>query len=156
MMKRIVVAVDSSSCANRALEFAISLAKAEGSTLSFCSVADPSAVHGALEPMVIVERTLEAIDHDADHAVSEATAKAKSAGVAADGTALKGDPAREILAFAERLSADAIVMGTHGRSGLPRLLMGSVAEGVLRSATIPVVTVRADARIEDPSPEVSP
>lgn len=154
-MKRIVVAVDDSSCANRALEFAISLAKAEGSTLSFCSVADPSAVGGSLEPVVMVERTLEAIDQEAAGAVSEASAKAKSAGVAVDGIVLKGDPAREILAFAERTGADAIVMGTHGRTGLPRLLMGSVAEGVLRSATIPVVTVRADARIQDAAPTVS-
>src|SRR5579863_6089833 len=155
MMKRIVVAVDSSSCANRALEFALSLAKAEGSTLSICSVADPSAVYGTIEPMVMVERTLDAIDHDAEHAVNTAFERARSAGIPAERSVLKGDPANEIVAFADRAGADAIVLGTHGRSGLPRLLMGSVAEGVLRAATIPVVTVRADARIDEPAEAAS-
>jgi nucleotide-binding universal stress UspA family protein len=53
-----------------------------------------------------------------------------------------GDPVTEILAVAESASADLIVMGTHGRTGLARLLMGSVAEHVLRQARCPVLTVR--------------
>jgi nucleotide-binding universal stress UspA family protein len=53
-----------------------------------------------------------------------------------------GDPAPEILRVAQAIKADMIVMGTHGRSGLARLLMGSVAEQVVRKAPCPVVTVR--------------
>jgi nucleotide-binding universal stress UspA family protein len=56
---------------------------------------------------------------------------------------LEGDAAREIAAEAERLGAGLIVMGTHGRSGFDRLLLGSVAEKVLRRAPCPVLTVRA-------------
>jgi nucleotide-binding universal stress UspA family protein len=52
-MKRLAVAVDSSDCANRALGFALSLAKVEGSALSVCSVADPSALYGTLEPPAV-------------------------------------------------------------------------------------------------------
>jgi nucleotide-binding universal stress UspA family protein len=52
-----------------------------------------------------------------------------------------GDPATEILRVADELSADLIVMGTHGRTGLGRLLMGSVAEQVVRRAACPVLTV---------------
>ncbi len=55
---------------------------------------------------------------------------------------LEGDAAREILAFAEKAGCDFIVMGTHGRSGLGRVLMGSVAEQVVRRASCPVLTVR--------------
>jgi nucleotide-binding universal stress UspA family protein len=55
---------------------------------------------------------------------------------------LEGDPVAEILAVAEKTSADLIVMGTHGRTGLGRLLMGSVAEQVVRKAPCPVLTVR--------------
>lgn len=55
---------------------------------------------------------------------------------------VEGDPAGEVLQAAGDLSVDLIVMGTHGRGGLSRLLMGSVAEAVLRKALCPVLTVR--------------
>jgi nucleotide-binding universal stress UspA family protein len=55
----------------------------------------------------------------------------------------KGDAAKEILRLAEETHADLIVMGTHGRKGLPRLLIGSVAEAVLRRAPCLVLTVKA-------------
>jgi nucleotide-binding universal stress UspA family protein len=55
----------------------------------------------------------------------------------------KGEPVEEILRLAASLPADLIVMGTHGRRGLRRLLMGSVAEDVVRKAFCPVLTVRA-------------
>jgi nucleotide-binding universal stress UspA family protein len=54
----------------------------------------------------------------------------------------EGDPVAEILAVAQESSADLIVMGTHGRTGLARLLMGSVAEQVVRRAACPVLTVK--------------
>jgi nucleotide-binding universal stress UspA family protein len=54
----------------------------------------------------------------------------------------EGDPATAILAVTEETDCDLIVMGTHGRSGLGRLLMGSVAEKVMRGATCPVLTVK--------------
>jgi len=55
----------------------------------------------------------------------------------------EGDPATEILRVAREIHADLIVLGTHGRTGLARLLMGSVAEQVVRKATCPVLTVTA-------------
>jgi nucleotide-binding universal stress UspA family protein len=55
------------------------------------------------------------------------------------------DPAGEILAESARWGADLIVMGTHGRHGLAHLILGSVAEGVLRRATVPVLLVRPAA-----------
>ena len=56
---------------------------------------------------------------------------------------VEGEPVGEILRLAEAIGCDLIVMGTHGRTGLTRLLMGSVAEHVLRKAPCPVLTVRA-------------
>jgi nucleotide-binding universal stress UspA family protein len=56
---------------------------------------------------------------------------------------VRGDPATEIVALARNYPCDVIVMGTHGRTGLGRLLMGSVAENVVRTAPCPVVTVKA-------------
>lgn len=55
---------------------------------------------------------------------------------------IEGDPAREILRLAQETKCDLIVMSTHGRTGLGRLLMGSVAEEVLRKASCPVLTVK--------------
>jgi nucleotide-binding universal stress UspA family protein len=55
----------------------------------------------------------------------------------------EGDPATEIVRVAQEVEADVIVMGTHGRTGLERLFLGSVAEHVVRSAPCPVLTVKA-------------
>jgi len=55
---------------------------------------------------------------------------------------VEGDPATEVLRVAQEIGADLIVMGTHGRTGLGRLLMGSVAERVMRQAACPVLTVK--------------
>jgi nucleotide-binding universal stress UspA family protein len=62
----------------------------------------------------------------------------------------EGDPAREIIALARRTCADVIVMGTHGRTGLTRVLMGSVTEDLLRHAPCPVLTLKT------PFPEAAP
>jgi len=55
----------------------------------------------------------------------------------------QGDPATEILAAADELKVSMIVMGTHGRQGLAHLILGSVAERVLRKSNVPVLSVRA-------------
>jgi universal stress protein A len=55
---------------------------------------------------------------------------------------LEGEPAREVVQFAEREHVDLIVLGTHGRTGLARVLMGSVAENVVRRAPCPVLVVK--------------
>jgi hypothetical protein len=68
---------------------------------------------------------------------------------------LRGNPAHEILAFAEREKVDLIVMGTHGRTAAARLLMGSVAEAVLRRANCPVLTVKPSV-IASSSPGTAP
>jgi universal stress protein A len=65
-------------------------------------------------------------------------------------TLLVGDEATEINRFAVENHADLIVMGTHGRTGLGRLLMGSVAETVLRQAPCPVVTIKAPMNLQAP------
>ena len=64
------------------------------------------------------------------------------AGVNATGTVLHGYAAEEILNHASEIGADMIIMGTHGRKGIDRILFGSVAEKIVKSSTIPVMTVR--------------
>ena len=72
-------------------------------------------------------------------------AQASAPGLQANYRVEKGDAAPRIVGVAEETRCDLIVMGTHGRTGLGRVLMGSVAEQVLRTAPCPVVTVKAPA-----------
>lgn len=67
----------------------------------------------------------------------------------------EGDPAAEIVKAAQEVKADLIVLGTHGWTGLSRLLIGSVAEGVMRKATCPVLTVKAPFAAHDTPPPTS-
>lgn len=78
--------------------------------------------------------------------------KPDDAKVAVERLLLEGDPTTAILDTAKEKGADLIVMGTHGWRGLTRLLMGSVAEGVLRGAACPVLTVKAPAAPEESTP----
>jgi len=61
----------------------------------------------------------------------------------------EGSPSREIVEYANQHGCDLIVMGTHGRGGIDRLLLGSVAERVVRSAHVPVVTVPVETAMQD-------
>ncbi|MFY9718145.1 MAG: universal stress protein [Candidatus Cybelea sp.] len=147
MFNNFVVALDGSAGSGRALDVALRLARIEGSKLAVCSVAAPLPIYPASAPDVIAEAALAELRDQAQRIVDDAQSKVRAAGVTADGSVLIGDPIYEIVTFAAKRAADAIVMGTHGRSGIKRLFLGSVAEGVLRSSALPIVTVRDEARI---------
>ncbi|MFC5972836.1 universal stress protein [Halomarina salina] len=86
-------------------------------------------------------KVLEAQTRVAESAVDEAVASAESSGVEATSEVVSGRPHRTILDAVEAHDADLVVMGTHGRSGVSRILLGSVAEKVVRGASVPVLTV---------------
>jgi nucleotide-binding universal stress UspA family protein len=146
MLKNLLVALDGSACAEHAFDLALLLAKAESSEITACSVADPRQTYGVGAPTMIENELLQ-IDLYARKIVDEALAKAREAGVSTTGAVLEGVPALEILRYAKEIGAGAIILGTHRRSGLKRLFMGSVAEGVLRASEIPVITVRMEATL---------
>jgi nucleotide-binding universal stress UspA family protein len=77
-----------------------------------------------------------------------AEVKPKDAALAVTRKLLFGEEATEIISFANENHADLIVMGTHGRTGLSRLLMGSVAETVLRQAPCPVLTIKTPMKVQ--------
>jgi nucleotide-binding universal stress UspA family protein len=74
-------------------------------------------------------------------AVKYAADRAEAAGLEVEGIIAEGHPAEEIMKYAEKNSFDLIVMGTLGKSGLDRFLMGSVADKVIRNSRIPVIVV---------------
>jgi nucleotide-binding universal stress UspA family protein len=132
-VRRILVPVDLSSCSRAALEFAYSLGAALGASLEVLFVYQPNdgTAFGAKEANATrqeLHRFIETAELDAS---VPATERVES-----------GDPRDRIVKIAESDGFDLIVLGTHGRSGRPRMLAGSVAESVVRTASRPVLTVR--------------
>ena len=139
MYDRIVVPTDGSEGMARVLEHAADLARVHDAGLDFVYVVN-TAAFANLPMETSWEGVRESLREEGEAAL-EGAERAVS-GVPNERHVLEGSPAREIVAYAERSGADLVVMGTHGRGGINRILVGSVAERVVRTAPIPVLTVR--------------
>lgn len=149
MYKHLVVAVDGSNTSLNALQHASELAGAEGARLTLVTVANPSE-YMTLAPEFLQHESYEAAAvAGGNEVLAEAGIAAKTAGVADVQTHLlvsvKGsrEMAQELVDYADAQGADLIVIGTHGRSGLMHLLMGSFAETVMRQSHLPLLVVRS-------------
>jgi universal stress protein A len=140
--KVLVVGVDFSEYGDAALADACQLARLQvGTTLNVVHVVPSRAAMGQDDVLVASPPDIDHLNQDLSEHVT-ATLEALGDGVPPVVTHLRvGDPAREIAQLAVDLDADAIVVGTHGRRGIARLVLGSVAERVLRYATCPVLVV---------------
>jgi nucleotide-binding universal stress UspA family protein len=142
-VRRILVATDFSEYADRALSVAIDYAIQLGAAIDLVHVYTvpmpiASSVAGAPLPTPLLRPDeLIGIQRQLDLLAE----RARTAGVDCLTAAVEGDPTVQILAEAQKLSADLIVMGTHGRTGVRRVIFGSVAENVLRKASSPVLVV---------------
>ncbi len=147
MYSRIVVAVDDSHASNRALDEAINIAKTTSATLRIVHVLDDVSVSLTANPYAgyYTGELIENLRQGGTEILQKAHARAKAAGVQAE-TVLFDDLGlsvqERIVSTAQEWSADLIVMGTHGRRGMQRAMLGSSAEGVLRSTSVPVLLVR--------------
>lgn len=141
MYDRILVPTDGSEGSERVVEHAVRLAEVHGATVHGLYVVNSGSFAGL--PM---ESSWEGLDEmlraDAEEAVAEVRRIATDADIPAETKIIDGSPSREIVEYAEREGCDLVVMGTHGRGGLDRLLLGSVAEKVIRASNVPVLTVR--------------
>jgi nucleotide-binding universal stress UspA family protein len=144
MFNHILVALDGSDCSHKALNMAVQLAKEQGARCTVCTVVDivSAATSMTFATGDIVNEWIATLNEDARQIESEAVAKYADSGVAMDTQVLEGYPSSALLNVAKDTTADLIVMGSHGRTGLKRLWLGSVAESVVREATIPVLIVR--------------
>ena len=138
---RILVPTDGSTEAETVLAHAIDLANVHGASLSAIYVMNTASFTGL--PM---ETTWEGIDdvlrQEGSNALETVQETAEDEGIEIDCQVLEGSPAREIVRYAGEHDCDLVVMGTHGRGGINRLLLGSVAEQVVRTSPVPVLTVR--------------
>jgi nucleotide-binding universal stress UspA family protein len=138
--KRLVVATDFSATAARALAWATSFARLAGASITI--------VHALPDPLLAVAESSivapEAIAQELESAEVELGALCRGvAGVPVEGFVRIGGAETVLADVVAEVGADLVVLGTHARTGLARALFGSVAEAVLRTATVPVVVVRA-------------
>lgn len=161
MYKRILVPVDGSATSNRGLSEAIQLAKLVGARLRLIHVVDELSLATAMESAAAnAGQWLDLLREGGEQLLDQALGTARTAGIEADTCmldSLSGAVPSFILDEARRWQADLIVLGTHGRRGPKRWLLGSTAETVVRQATIPVLLVRSepgfDEILEEGQPE---
>lgn len=159
MFTRILVAVDSDEIAEAVVATASGLAQPLNAQVALLHVVDSARViaplAAATEPVGlgvpplttaanvgVTEQLLDDQERSGETFV-QSLAQRLPAGLAAELLLREGAPAEAIVATAQEWQAELIIIGTHGRGGLERLIVGSTAEAVLRAATCPVLTIRA-------------
>jgi nucleotide-binding universal stress UspA family protein len=141
MYRQILIAVDGSEPSHTALAEAVKLARALGARVHLLHVVEPLR-HFVSEGVVDLTA---AIRREGQKILEEATERARAAGVEVQSALVEAGDRRvpeAIVEHAAATGADLIAMGTHGRRGIEHLLIGSVAEGVVRRAQLPVFLVR--------------
>lgn len=143
--RNVLVPTDGSRCAEAALELGVGIANEHTATLHVFSVVDVTS----LGVDIYSELQVDALEEQADQVIDEATdfAEGESVESVVGSTQYGASIPREIVSYIDEHDVDLVVMGTHGRTGLDRYLLGSVAEKVVRTAPVPVLTV------PDPSSE---
>ncbi|HXG53069.1 MAG TPA: universal stress protein [candidate division Zixibacteria bacterium] len=142
---RILYATDYSKASERALEHAIALAGRNGAELLVVHVIEPVPAHMPGEDFGGAElyaRLAESARREAEASMDRLMQRLRRSRVRAKSLLLKGVAYDQIIKAAKSRNADMIVIGTHGRTGLSRLFLGSVAARVVAAAPCPVLTVR--------------
>ncbi len=146
-IKRILVPIDFSSSSRQALDHAVQLAQALGASVEVLHVHEASPYVGpdtlAFLPVDLTDDRWEEMRGELTWELAHFVGTDRARGL--DVTVERGVPGDVIAQVARAHGADLIIMGTHGRTGLSRLVVGSVAETVMRRAPCPVMTVRVPA-----------
>ncbi|ADG12982.1 UspA domain protein [Methanocaldococcus infernus ME] len=141
MYKKIVVPTDGSDVSMKALKHAIFIAKNLDSKIYGVYVVDVSPFIGL--PMEgSWELITKVLEEEGEEILNKVKEMCEKEGVDVEVKMLEGIPPEEIVKFAEEKEADLIVMGTTGKTGLERILLGSVAERVIKNAPCPVLVVK--------------
>jgi nucleotide-binding universal stress UspA family protein len=140
MFEKILVATDGSKHSEKAAKIAIELGKLSAGTVTAIYVADTSRTSHLPDDMLLFS-IRELLMKEGNEALDVADNLAKEAGVGFERALVEGNPGEEIIHYAEKNGNDVIIMGSVGRSGLDKFLLGSVAEKVVRNSKIPVLTI---------------
>ena len=143
--RKILVPVDGSPASNRGLTEAIGLARNQGATLRLVHVLDELILGPGAETVVYLGNTVDLLREAGEQVIAKAEAAVQASGLESESVILEitgGRAADSIVAEAKACGADLIVLGTHGRRGARRLVMGSDAEEIIRTTPVPVLLVR--------------
>ncbi|MFB6107298.1 MAG: universal stress protein [Haloplanus sp.] len=140
MYDRLLFPTDGSDGAAGAFDHVLDVAAHHGATVYVLNVADTTRDSVTR----IGDEVVDTLETEGERVVAEAAERARARGVETVTDVVQGDPSRTIVDYADDRGVDLVVMPTHGRRGLPRLLLGSTTERVVRRATVPVLTVRPD------------
>lgn len=142
MYDDILIPTDGSEGVEEAIGHGIELANLTGATVHGLFVVDTSEAAAIPDPQwMTMEETLE---ETGQRAVEDVSERARAREIEAVTAIRRGTPHDEIVAYAEEADADLVVMGTHGRSGIDRVLLGSVTDNVVRRADRPVLVKRIE------------
>jgi nucleotide-binding universal stress UspA family protein len=141
--RRILVPLDGSELAEKALPPAMRLARPLSLEILLVRVVRPIVSTGAEGTGRIPANVVEGLRDDAESYLAEVVRRYDDGSVTLRTSLRFGDPAEELAGAAREHGADLIAMSTHGRTGVSRLLFGSVAQEVLRNADVPVLLIRA-------------
>ena len=146
MFERILVPVDGSATSKKGVREAIAIAKLTGARVKLLHVWEPPFLAIGSEAALMRGEDIYNVSRDAgQHLLSDAAASVKAAGIECDEQLVERDARRLcelVAATAQEWRASLIVLGSHGRRGLSRMLLGSDAEQILRTAPVPVLLVR--------------
>ncbi|MCL2296035.1 MAG: universal stress protein [Methanomassiliicoccaceae archaeon] len=148
--RNILVPTDGSEYTKYAVDAAIELAVLTGGKVTALYVLDKSVyANSPMDTAVTLVNVYEALEKEGAHATSYVLEKAREAGVEAEEKRIEGVPSNVILQESEAGGYDMIIMGSLGRTGVSKLLMGSVSEKIVRSAKCPVMVVKAAPRSKE-------
>ena len=137
-----LVPIDFSEYADQALAYAIRLASTLDAQLTLLHVMQPLPMAGVDMGVTLPATYLQEVEAEVQRSMEAALARVTAAGLTGEQVVLYGVPFQEIIGTAKARQVDLIIMGTHGRTGLLHVLLGSVAEKVVRLAPCSVLVVR--------------
>lgn len=138
---RILIPTDGSEAATKAIDHGIAIAERFDATVHGLSVVDIDAVAGAYDTGPGIPDFLESLEKGSERAVSAVEEQCEDRDVSSVTAVVQGTPYRAIQEYITEEGIDFVTMGTHGRSGLERYLLGSVTERTVRTSDVPVLTV---------------
>jgi nucleotide-binding universal stress UspA family protein len=144
-ISRILTAVDLSEASLEAVRYSVDMARSFGAEIVLFHAVEPIVMAGDPFPVPAAVSVLAQVEESARKRLERIAARLRKGGVRCRIRIENGTPAATIVRAAGDLKAGLVVMGTHGNTGLSHLLLGSVAERVVRTAACPVLTVRAPA-----------
>jgi len=152
-LRKILLPTDFSGCANYALPYAATIARATGATIICVHVVEPIVpavgYSGLAEPMPMTDIS-EQLEDSAERELPQLADCEEFNGLEVEEVIVHGDAAAEIVRVAGEHEVDLIVVSSHGRTGLGRIIFGSTAEAVVRHASCPVLVVKPPLHKEEP------